>query len=143
MYGEGYTRAVAVERRSVLERVYAALGAGDRDALLALLAPDFDAEFAAGMPAGGGHHAGAEAAIENGWWAIGRAFAARAEPEEWIECADNRLLVRGRYRGKARSTGQPLDAAFDHLWTVQNGRVTSLQQLTDTALWINALAEES
>jgi ketosteroid isomerase-like protein len=123
----------------VLERVYGALGAGDRETLLELLAPDFDAEFAAGMPAGAGPHTGAESTIDDGWWAIGAAFAIRAEPREWLACGDDRMLVRGRYLGTARATGRAVDAAFDHLWTVRDGKACAIRQLTDTAIWAAAL----
>jgi 2-(1,2-epoxy-1,2-dihydrophenyl)acetyl-CoA isomerase len=129
------------DARAVIERVYAALEAGDRDALLELLAPDLDAQLADGMPAGAGPHRGADAMISDGWWAIGRTFSVRAIPQEWIACAADRLLVRGRYRGTARTTGRELDAAFDHLWTVRAGRAVALRQLTDTALWVAAADE--
>jgi ketosteroid isomerase-like protein len=116
--------------------VYAALVTGDRDALLGLLHPDFEGTLAEGMPfAIGGVHRGSEAMIHDGWWAIGRAFAVRPEPAEWIPCADGRLLVFGRYVGHARSGGAPVDAAFAHLWTVRDGRLSALRQVTDTARW--------
>jgi 2-(1,2-epoxy-1,2-dihydrophenyl)acetyl-CoA isomerase len=130
--------------RALVERVYAALAAGDRDALLAVLDPELDAHLADGMPDGlGGPRRGAEAMIDTGWWAIGRAYAVLAEPEEWIACADGRLLVRGRYRGRARDTGHVIDAAFDHLWTARDGRLTALRQLTDTARWRPRPTEET
>jgi len=75
--------------------------------------------------------------VSLGWWAIGRAFDLRAEPEEWIDCADGRLLVTGRYRGHARASGAPIDAAFAHLWTARDSRLTRLWQLTDSARWID------
>jgi 2-(1,2-epoxy-1,2-dihydrophenyl)acetyl-CoA isomerase len=75
--------------------------------------------------------------------AVGRVFAVHAEPEEWIACADGRLLVLGRYRGHVRSTGRPLDAAFVHLWTAREGRLLGVWQLTDTALWTAALEAPS
>lgn len=120
----------------LVARVYPALASGDRDALLAALAPDFEAELAAGMPYGlGGTRHGAEAMIDTGWWAIGRRFAVVAEPEEWVACEDGRLLVRGTYRGHERATGHVVEAAFDHLWAARDGRLVALRQLTDTALW--------
>jgi 2-(1,2-epoxy-1,2-dihydrophenyl)acetyl-CoA isomerase len=75
------------------------------------------------------------AAQRDGWWAIGRAFDLRVEPAEWIDCVDGRLLVIGRYVGCARASGAPIDAAFAHLWTARDGRLTQLWQLTDSALW--------
>src|SRR2546429_9077261 len=126
----------------LVRRVYRALAAGDADALSDLLDPEFEGHFADGLPLGiGGVHRGAAAAVRDGWWAIGRAFDVRAETEEWIPTADGRLLVLGVYRGSARSTRQPVEASFAHLWTARDGRLTALRQLTDTARWIAALEE--
>lgn len=120
----------------LVRAVYAALEAGDREALLQLLHPDFEATLTDGLPSGGGVHRGAEAMMRDGWGAIGRAFAVRAEPAEWIECTDGRLLVLGRYGGHARGSGGAIDAAFAHLWSASAGRLTGLWQLTDSARWL-------
>lgn len=124
-------------------RVYTALAAGDRPELTRLLHPDFEGTLTEGLPLSiGGTRRGAEAMIEEGWWAIGRAFALRVEPEEWIPCHDGRLLVTGRYVGRARSsTGPAFDAAFAHLWTAREGRLVRVWQLTDSARWRAALGE--
>jgi ketosteroid isomerase-like protein len=123
----------------LVERLYAALAAGDRDGVQALLHPEFVATFAAGLPFGiGGSHHGSDA-IDHGWWAIGRAFALRAEPSEWIDCADGRLLVAGRYVGHARATRRPITAAYIHLFAAEDDRLTRLIQVTDSALWLAAL----
>jgi len=124
--------------RELVALVYPALAVGDRDALNELLDPEFEATLTEGLPFGiGGTHSGAVAAQRDGWWAIGRAFDLRAEPHEWIDCADGRLLVIGRYVGSARASGAPVDAAFAHLWTAGDGRLTRLWQLTDSARWID------
>jgi ketosteroid isomerase-like protein len=126
--------------QEVVRRVYTALAAGDATALGELLDPGFVAEVSEGMPLGmGGHRQGPEAMIRDTWWPIGRAYAIRVEPAEWITCEDGRLLVLGRYRGRARASGRSVDAAFAHLWTARDGRVVALRQLTDTALWADAL----
>lgn len=122
--------------RELAERAYAALAMGDEPGLLSVLADDFRACFAHGMPVSAGEHAGAEAA-RDAWWGIGARFGVRAEPEEFIPCSDGRLLVRGHYRGSARRDGAgALDAAFMHLWTARRGRLVTLEQLTDTARWV-------
>ena len=68
----------------LVARVYPALAAGDKRAMEDLLTPDFEGRLADGMPVGGGSHDGSAAMLENGWWAIGRAFDVRAEPEELV-----------------------------------------------------------
>ena len=56
-----------------------------------------------------------------------------------MTCPDGRLLVLGRYVGSGRATGTPLDAAFVHLWSAADGRLTAVWQLTDSALFLSAL----
>lgn len=122
----------------LVRAVYPALATGDREALFELLDPEFEGTLTESLP-GGGVHRGARAMIEDGWWSIGRAYAIRAEPREWIPCPDGRLLVLGRYVGRARATGAPLDAAFVHVWSASGGRLSAIWQLTDSALWLRAL----
>jgi len=120
--------------------LYRALAAGDRAELARLVASDFEGTLTESLPSSiGGVHRGLETMIEEGWWAFGRTFAVRVEPVEWIECADGRLLVLGRYVGRARASGAPIDAAFAHLWTVRDGRLSAVWQLTDSALFLKAL----
>jgi 2-(1,2-epoxy-1,2-dihydrophenyl)acetyl-CoA isomerase len=128
----------------LVEQVYAALAKGDRERLLELLAPDFEAEFAEGMPLAGsvGPIRSAEAMIVNVWWALGRAFRMRVEPSDRISCAGGRLLVLGRYHGSARSTGRQFEANLVHLWTGRDGRLVHLWHLTDTAKWAEAIASD-
>jgi ketosteroid isomerase-like protein len=128
-------------RRELVERLYAALAAGDRDGVEALLHPEFVATFTAGLPFGiGGTHRGSDA-IDRGWWGIGRSFALRVEPSEWIDCADGRLLVLGSYVGHARATRRPITAAYAHLLACDGEQLTSLIQVTDSALWLAAVDE--
>ena len=124
------------------ERLYAALAKGDRGTLRQLLVPDFEAEFAAGMPVvdSGRRIRTAEAMIEDAWWALGRVFRMRVEPSSWIPCADGRLLVIGRYKGSLRATGREFEANLVHLWTAREGRLAHLWHLTDTAIWAQAIA---
>lgn len=118
--------------------LYTALAAGDRDTLDVLLHPDFDGVLADGLPFGlGGSHRGARAMRRDGWGGIAKHFRARAEPERFLGLADGRLLVTGRYTG-AGLGGSPLDAAFAHVLTIQDGRIRALVQYTDTARWAEA-----
>ena len=121
---------------TLVASVYDALAIGDGKAVRAQLADDFTAHFADGLPVGGGSHPSPDRTISDGWWALGRAYAVRAQPQEYIACADGRLLVRGRYVGSRRDDPAVLvDAAFMHLWTARDGLLVALEQLTDTARW--------
>jgi len=124
-------------------RLYAALAAGDATELAQILAPDFHGVVTAGLGLGiGGEHAGPEAMRDEVWWAIGRRWAVRAEPDSFHLLDDGRLLVDGHYRGRGRRSGAPISARFIHLITVEDARVARLEQLTDSALFREALAPE-
>jgi ketosteroid isomerase-like protein len=126
--------------RALVAALYPALATGDKDQIFRLLAQDFHADVTPGFPLGiGGIHDGAEAMWRQVWSVIGRNFAVRVEPLEWIDCADGRLLIRGLYSGTARATGAELEAPFAHLWAADGGRITSLWHVTDSARWATAL----
>ncbi|UPK29191.1 enoyl-CoA hydratase-related protein [Bradyrhizobium sp. 195] len=126
-------------RSDIARALYAALAAGNREQLETLLHPDFVGEIAEGMPFGiGGRHEGSSAMRRNGWGAIARHFAARAEPERFLEVGEACLLVTGRYRGEGRHGGASLDASFAHLISFEGDRITRLEQYTDTARWHDA-----
>jgi 2-(1,2-epoxy-1,2-dihydrophenyl)acetyl-CoA isomerase len=126
-------------RTDVARALYAALAAGDRKQLDDVLHPNFVGEIAEGMPFGiGGRHEGPTAMRRSGWGAIARHFAARAEPERFLEVGEKRLLVTGRYRGEGRHGGTSLNAPFAHVIAFESERIIGLEQYTDTARWHDA-----
>lgn len=128
---------------AVVRRLYRALAAGDREALGKLMHPKFVGHATEGLPLGaGGEHVGPDAMRREVWWQLGRHYQVEAQPDEFRVLDDGRLLVAGHYRGEARRSGKKLDAAFHHvIGFADDGRITSLDQLTDTAAWIEALDE--
>jgi 2-(1,2-epoxy-1,2-dihydrophenyl)acetyl-CoA isomerase len=132
-----------IDQTSTAKELYRALATGDREALATLLSADFLGHAADGLPLGmGGEHRGAEAMQRDFWWRIGKHYRVTAEPDEFHVLDDGRLLVVGHYRGTARVSGNPLDAAFTHVIGFdRDGRIASLNQLTDTAAWIAALGD--
>lgn len=122
--------------RARLDDLYEALATGDAEGIDSVLHPEFEAEVAAGMPLGvGGRHETPKGMRDEVWWPVGRAFAVRAVPEEYVPCEDGRMLVLGTYRGTGRQSGERVDAGFAHLWSERDGRVAGLWHMTDTALW--------
>ena len=128
---------------SKAQQLYQALAAADRDALSMLLHPDFVGEVTDGLPLEmGGRHEGPEAMRRDVWWTIGRHYKVEVQPDEFRLLDDGRLFVAGHYRGQGRTSGRHLDAAFIHLIAfATDGLITSLQQLTDSAAWVQALGE--
>jgi ketosteroid isomerase-like protein len=124
----------------IASRLYQALAAHDRDALLAVLAASFRGRVTDGMPNGlGGTYEGAQTMMRDCWARVFAAIDVRPIPDEYLPVADDRVVVLGRYLGTARRTGRPLSAAFAHILRIEDGRVSELLQITDTARWQQAL----
>lgn len=109
----------------------------------ALLDTQFVGHATEGLPLDmGGEHHGPEAMQQQLWWRIGRHYRAEAQADEMRGLDDGRLLVRGHYRGEGRRSGNRLDAAFIHVLSFgADGRITGLDQVTDSAAWVAALGE--
>lgn len=119
---------------------YAATQARDAAAILALLHPEFEAHTAPGLPCGaGGWFHGPEETLARVWGAVFAEYDTAPYAETRHETEDGLVVVTGRYRGTARSTGRPYEAEFVHLWRVVDGRIAWLHQYTDTARWHEAL----
>jgi ketosteroid isomerase-like protein len=128
------------DRIDAAERLYRALVAGNSRALLAAITPGFVGQVAEGMPNDlGGRYEGAEAMLRDCWQRLYADVEVRPIPEEILETCDGRIVVLGRYAGKARATGKPLWAAFAHVLRIDDGRVSELIQYTDTARWHESL----
>lgn len=126
--------------RATAQRLYKALDVGDADAVIDVLAPTFIGRATAGLPLGlGGTYEGPEAMRRDFWWRLGASFRVRAEPETYTVLGEDGLQVTGTYRGTARATRRPLEAAFVHLLTFEGDRIASLTQITDSAPWHAAL----
>lgn len=129
-----------MNQRAVAERLYQALAEGDRGVVTELLADDFVGRTAPGLPLGlGGTYQGAEAMQREFWWRLGKVYDVRAYPDVFAPLGQDRLHVVGSYRGSVRSTGRQLEAPFVHVLTFDGDRISSLEQLTDTAIWHEAL----
>ncbi len=133
--------ASANTKVATAQHLYRALATGDREALGTLLHPDFIGHATEGLPLNmGGEHAGPEAMQTRLWWQIGRHYKAEVHVDEYHALDDGRLFVAGHYRGQARASGNNLDAGFIHvLGFADDGRISALDQLTDSAAWVEAL----
>lgn len=127
-------------RVDVATELYAALAKGDGVKVDEVLHPDFVGTTTAGLPLElGGTYRGAQSMKDEFWWKIGASYRAQAHPEEFRAFDDDGLFVHGRYRGEGRHSGRPLDAAFVHVLRFEGERIISLEQVTDSSAWADAL----
>ena len=133
-----------IDIEALARQFYAALTAGDRTALEALLHPGFVGHATEGMPFDlGGEYLGPAAMRRDFWGKIAKNFDARAEPDEFRMLDDGRLFVHGTYTGVARSSGAGLDAEFVHLLQFEGAQIIGLRQVTDSARWVSAVGTAS
>ncbi|GIH77037.1 nuclear transport factor 2 family protein [Planobispora longispora] len=126
---------------NAVERLYKGFAASDPEEIAAALHPDFVGVVSAGMPLGvGGTHQGVEAIFRDCWGVVFRKLDTCPRPEEELWIGPDRVVVLGHYRGAARETGRPHEAAFAHDLHLRDGLVVKLVQITDTARWAEALS---
>jgi len=124
----------------VVRSVYEAFGRGDVDAVLGAFDPEIrwlEAE----------HFAYADRNPYVGPGAVAEGVFQRilsdvddfaVVPQRFTEGGDS-VAVEGRYKGRIKATGTPVDAQFVHVWEVRGGKVVGFQQYTDTKQWADAL----
>jgi ketosteroid isomerase-like protein len=123
----------------IVKRSYDAFARGDMDGVLGDMDPDIEWHQAQGLPHGG-YYRGLDEVRRNifdpldaEWW-----DEFTAVPDEFLDAGEH-VVVLGRYRGKAKQTGRPLDVPFVHVWTLRDEKAVRFRQFLDTAGWVDAL----
>ena len=52
---------------------------------------------------------------------------------------DNKVVVLGYQKGRAKPTGRPYEIEFVHVWTIHDGKFTEFRVYNDTAALVEAL----
>ena len=126
------------DNTELIRGLYAAFAKGDIPSVLGTLAPNARWTEAAGGPYGG-VFVGPEAVLENVFMRIGAEWEGYAAvPSEFI-ANDGMVAAIGTYSGKFKATGKSFEAPFVHVWKLQDGKVVSFQQFTDTAVHLRPM----
>ena len=62
------------------------------------------------------------------------------QPERWVADGDQ-VVMCGRYSGRAKATGKPINPQIVHWWTVRDGKLAAFQQYVDTLALARNLGE--
>jgi hypothetical protein len=119
--------------RELVQSFYATFQAGDIDAVLALLSPQFELVYSGPsvIPSAGtwNGHAGfrrwAEAALQ------GHLPPESLNFEEFVVQGD-KVVVPGHVSLRIKATGKTCETDFLHLFTVRDGKLTSWRDFFDT-----------
>ena len=123
-----------------VRRSYEAFARGDLDGVVADMHEEIEWHQARGLPHGGTYRGLPEVRraifepLDEEWW---DEFS--ADPDEFLD-AGAEVVVLGRYRGRAKGTGKPLDVPYAHVWTFRDGKAVRFRQFLDTAGWVEALS---
>jgi ketosteroid isomerase-like protein len=109
---------------------FAAIGRGDREGLLALVAEDIEWIIPGkDWPLAGTHrgHAGLTDLLET----ASKPIETSTEPREFVAQGD-RVLVVGSARGKIKATNKTFEDDWIFAITVRDGRLTNIREYVDT-----------
>jgi ketosteroid isomerase-like protein len=122
---------MSIERNiQTVKDFFAAIGRGDRQALLALVAEDIKWIIPGeDWPLAGTYrgHAGLADLLDT----ASRSMETSTEPREFVAQGD-RVLVIGFASGKVKATNKPFEDDWIFAITVRDGRLTSIQEYIDT-----------
>jgi ketosteroid isomerase-like protein len=117
----------------LIRAIYDAFGSGDIPGVLGRMASDIEWNEAENFPyADGNPYVGPDAIVKGVFMRLGGEWDGFAVvPEDFLDAGDT-VVVLGRYKGRHKATGRPLDAQMCHVWRVKDGKATRFQQYTDT-----------
>lgn len=122
------------ENVQVAKGNYESFNKGDIPAVLGSLDPEVEWVEPGGGNSASGTFKGPESVGKEVFSTIGENFDEfEANPEDFSDDGDT-VVVKGRFKGKNKS-GAELDAAFEHVWELRDGKVTRLENKPDAAAW--------
>ena len=132
-------KAMSESNVQIAKETYEAFARGDLPSVLANFQDDVEWHQAESLP-WGGVHKGRDAVAHD---VFGATMAALDDYslslEHFIDGGDF-VVVLGRYNATARQTGKPLDAAFAHVWELEDGKLKRYYHYTDTLRFQEALS---
>jgi ketosteroid isomerase-like protein len=130
-------RVVSEHEIQALRRIYAAISRWDLDELIADVAHDIEWTLPDSPPWGGTRHG------HRGIGSFATSFRDHvvgtwADPDDYLDPGD-RIVVLGRFRGRAQASGQQFEFGFAHVWALTDGMASRMSSYFDTAPVLAAL----
>jgi ketosteroid isomerase-like protein len=130
----------ATNKIRVVSSFYDHLGKCDVPGVLGLLDPEVKWTEAERFPYYSGTWVGPQAVLNNLLKRIAADWTDfAATPKDYL-IEDSKIVSFGTYSGVYNKTGKSMRADFAHVWTVQDGKITSFLMYTDTAKILESLA---
>ena len=114
----------------IVKGFFAAIGSGDKQRLLALVAEDIEWIIPGEEWPLAGTHQG-QAGLTDLLATASKSMETSTEPQEFVAQGD-RVLVVGFARGKVKATNKPFEDDWIFAITVRDGRLTNIREYVDT-----------
>ena len=125
----------------VVKDFFVAIGRGDREALLALVAEDIEWVIPGRNWALAGTHRG-HAGLMSLLETASRSLETSTEPREFVAQGD-RVLVVGVATGKVKATNKPFEDEWVFAITARDGKLVSIREYVDTQALARASAADT
>ncbi len=122
----------------VIAAHYAASDRGDLAGMLAPLTAETRWTEMAGFPYAG-TYVGAQGVIDGVFKRIGADWEGYTLKLQSLHDAGDFIIGIGTYSGVFKATGKSMTARVVHVWSMQDGKVISFEQFTDTKLVADAM----
>lgn len=125
----------------IVRGLYEAFGKGDVGAVLAAFDDQIQWLEAEGFTYAEGNPYVGPAAVATGVFQriVNDVENFTVAPASYVDGGDT-VVAEGRYTGRVKATGVPVDAQFAHVWRLRDGKIIGFQQYTDTRQWMAATA---
>ncbi|WP_149359467.1 nuclear transport factor 2 family protein [Lolliginicoccus suaedae] len=120
-----------MDAREVIETLYDKFAEGDGPGVMAMMAPDISWIEEAGFPYGG-TYIGPDAVAANVLGPLASDWEGFRVQPGTILAEGPRVAALGWYSGRSRATGRSFRARFTHWFTVEDGTITSFEQVADS-----------
>lgn len=125
---------------ALIEAAYGDFARGDIAALTGRMSPAMEWREAENFPyADGNPYVGPDAIVQGVFARIGGEWDGFTVVVGELLDAGDRVVMFGRYQGRCKTTGKPIDAQVVHLWTIAHGKLTAFQQVADTWQVVEAM----
>ena len=128
------------ENAQFMQGAYDKFNAGDIDGLLSMMADNVEWVLPdmSNVPFAGARSGHASVA------AFFKSVLEHQEPKSFdvhgMIAQGNRVVAHGHYVWHVKATGRDFEGDYVHIWTVAGGKITRLQEYTDTASAVAAYA---
>ena len=128
------------ENAQFMQGAYDKFNAGDIDGLLSMMADNVEWVLPdmSNVPFAGARRGHASVA------AFFKSVLEHQEPTSFevhgMIAQGNRVVAYGHYVWHVKTTGRGFEGDYVHIWTVEGGKITRLQEYTDTAAAVAAYA---